>query len=182
MIMREKKLLVLLVALLCSATSRADDWPAYVTDVVVFATKKDNRESCIKDWRNKGYTVIEKDLNDGAVTFAYNEIYFAYKTGSRESTNKGYITDLVVLNVGSAPETWQHNGRTYHKSPYEDNCHYGYSFDGNLNYLVSEAWDLYLYYTKDNFDDNIFYRWNGRMYLPYEWNGDHFSLIENQDL
>jgi hypothetical protein len=37
-------------------------------------------------------------------------------------------------------------------------------------------------FAHDILADNIFYRWNGRMYLPYEWNGDHFSLIENQDL
>ena len=38
------------------------------------------------------------------------------------------------------------------------------------------------HFAHDILADNIFYRWNGRMYLPYEWNGDHFSLIENQDL
>lgn len=36
-------------------------------------------------------------------------------------------------------------------------------------------------FVKDILADYIFYRWNGRIYLPYQWNGDHFILIEDQN-
>ena len=36
-------------------------------------------------------------------------------------------------------------------------------------------------FVKDILADYIFYRWNGRIYLPYQWNGDHFSMIEDQN-
>jgi len=59
--------MTLLLSVVSVTTVWADDWPEYITDVVVFATKKDNRESCIDTWKNKGHTVIEQDLNAGTM-------------------------------------------------------------------------------------------------------------------
>ena len=154
--MRKSKHLILLVVLLCTVTTVwADDWPEYITDVVVIAAKDndEDRQRCIEEWEDKGYTVIKKDLNKGVAVFFSNVIYLAYKTAERASTNGSYITDFVVLNTSDPPATWKHDGRTYYKCPSDDNCYYKISFDGNLNYLVTGAWDLYLYYTKDNYDD-----------------------------
>ena len=154
LILLKRAAMMLLLTVVSVTTIWADDWPEYITDIVVIAAKDNNedRQSCIEEWEDNGYTVIKKDLNEGTAVFFSNVIYLAYKTAERASTNGGYITDFVVLNVSDAPETWKHDGRTYHKCPYDDNCYYGYSFDGNLNYL-NEGWNLYLYYTKDNFDD-----------------------------
>jgi len=59
--------MTLLLSVVSVTTVWADDWPEYITDVVVFATKKDNRESCIDTWKNKGYIVIEQNLNAGTM-------------------------------------------------------------------------------------------------------------------
>ena len=143
----------LLLTVFTVTSTWADDWPEYITDVVVIGAREREVAHYQDKWRDNGYTVIDQDLLAGAA-FAYDAyVYLAYKTAERASTNGGYITDFVVLNTSDPPETWKQDGRTYYKSPYDGYSGSGViSFDGNLNMLTG-GWNLYLYYTKDNFDD-----------------------------
>ena len=145
--------LTLIVAMLAAAfqTARAQDsYPEYITEVIVVGGSKDETNTAKKTYEEKGYTFCEKDLNAGCGSSS-DYIYLGYKTESRANTNGGYITDFVVIKGSNPPATISYNGRTYSLCPYDGGDHFK-EIKGNLNSNVSSGWDLYLYYTKDNYD------------------------------
>ena len=152
-ILLKRAVMTLLLAVFTVTSVWADDWPKYITDVVVIGARESEIAHYLDKWKEDGYTVINQDLLAGTALAYDAYIYLAYKTAERASTNGGYITDFVVLNTSDPPETWKQDGRTYYKSPYDGYSGSGViSFDGNLN-MLTEGWNLYLYYTKDDFND-----------------------------
>lgn len=113
----------------------------YITDLIVIGeNKKDDIDVLKEQYQNNHWTIVDKDLNDGAGGYY---IYLAYKTGSG-NPEKDYITDIVAMesNVSSFKDS---NNRTYYKVPID-----GEGFNGNLNRGTGDVGaNIYLYYTKD---------------------------------
>ena len=146
--------MTLLLAVVSVTTVWADDWPEYITDVVLFGIRTNDKNYYFDNYGYIGYTVIDQDLIKGCATYCDVCIYLAYKTSSRASTDGGYITDFVILNTSEPPATWKFNGRTYHLCPADDHLdQWGIDYDGNLNFGVTTGLNLYLYYTTDDFAD-----------------------------
>ena len=108
-----KKSLTLFIVLLCTVAQRAwaDEWPAYMTDVAIISSGQQEitNTTFYGIYQNMGYTIMDKDLNEGA---GGDYIYFSYKTADRETTNgyttgategsdpdRGYITDFVLMRI-----------------------------------------------------------------------------------
>lgn len=141
---------LLLTTLLFTITAQtvwADSYSEYITDVILVGG--DNSEVNTAKSNNSGYTWISQDLNQGA---GGDYIYLGYKTGSRASTNGGYITDFIVIDTSSPTSTLTFEGRTYYLCPY-DGGEWFENQKGNLNSHCGDGWNLYLYYTKHNFSD-----------------------------
>ena len=151
----KRAVMTLLLAVFTITSTWADSWPKYITEVVLFGIRSKDKDYYLDhDYVDQGYTVIKQDLIKGCVTYCDVSIYLAYKTDERASTDGGYITDFVILNTSEPPATWKFNGRTYHLCPADDHLDQaGIDFDGNLNFGVTFGWNLYLYYTKDDFAD-----------------------------
>ena len=127
----------------------ADDWPSYITDVVVIGGSAGVIESQASYFTSQGYYIIRYDLNAGA---GGDYIYLGYKKGNRASTDGGYITDLVISNNTNHPETATFGGVTYHLAPYSGGEWFN-KVHGNLNSGCGKGWDIFLYYTRHNFTD-----------------------------
>jgi hypothetical protein len=151
----KRAVMTLLLAVFTITSTWADSWPKYITEVVLFGIRSKDKDYYLDhDYVDQGYTVIKQDLIKGCFPYCDVNIYIAYKTDERASIDGGYITDFVVLNTDEPPSTWKYNGRTYHLSPSDDHLDQPFiDFDGNLNFGVTTGWNLYLYYTKDDFDD-----------------------------
>ena len=149
--MKFNKLLTLFAALLLSATTAwADDYTAYITDLILVGGTPD--EVSTAKTAHSDYTFIDYDLNKDA---GGNYIYLGYKNGSRANTNGGYITDIIVVKRSdyTPPTEVTHNGRTYYICPYAGGSEF-VTVKGHLNCgCGGSRWDLYLYYTKVNFND-----------------------------
>lgn len=149
----KRSVMTLLLAVVSATTAWADEWPEYITDVIVLTQLgKYPENTFIWDTRYvmNGYTIIEQDLNEGAPG---PNIYLAYKKGSRASADGGYITDFIVLNTSNPPVTYMHLGKTYRLCPYDVES-FQLDEKGNLNAgTYNTGWNLYLYYTKGNYDD-----------------------------
>ena len=103
----------------------------YISDIFIVAGG--SRVDCINDLKNRGFTPIDRDLNEGA---GGKYIYLGYKT---TTDPKEAICDLWLDTDDD--ESWAGWRR----------CNYtglGFSFDGDLNKGAGGSY-LYLYYTKD---------------------------------
>jgi hypothetical protein len=151
----KRAVMTLLLAVFTVTSTWADSWPKYITEVVLFGIRNKDKDYYLDNYyTDRGYTVIKQDLIKGCVTYCDVFIYLAYKTAERASTDGGYITDFVILNTSEPPATWKYNGRTYHLCPADDHLDQpGIDYDGNLNFGVTTGWNLYLYYTTDDFAD-----------------------------
>ena len=143
----------LLVILSTTVTAWAEDWPEYITDVVLAGGTASEATSVKNSSTYSGYTWCSTSLNDGTKG---DVIYIGYKKGSRANVNGGYITDFIVVETGSShnpSSTFSLNGITYYLCPYAGGNTFANDRHGNLTSQVSKAKNLYLYYTKANFSD-----------------------------
>ena len=127
-----------LLALLVTAVTgvKAD---GYVTDVIVIGNSDDDQVRNLRNqYTNDGWTVVNKDLNEGANGW---DIYLAYKKSTDANPETGYITDICTSTKNVASFTFE--GRTYYKAP-------STNFDGDLNHSAGGK-DIFLYYTRSRY-------------------------------
>ncbi len=138
---------VLLLAM-TAQTAWADDYPAYITDVMVIGGDGSTVNSKWATYQSQGYKKVDFDLNSGA---GGDYVYVLYKTGSRNSTDGGYITDLVVSTTDASSVTY--NGTTYTRVAHDGSDHFK-KYGGNLNSgAKSGSTNMWLFYTKKNFSN-----------------------------
>ena len=146
-------LLATLLLTMTAQTAWADTWPEYITDVVLAGGTESEAASVKNSSTYSGYTWCSTSLNDGT---SGDVIYIGYKKGSRANVNGGYITDFVVVETGSShnpSSTFSLNGKTYYLCPTAGGNYFANQNHGNLTSQASGGWNMYLYYTKANFDD-----------------------------
>ena len=142
-----KKILLLLVALLATSTVWAAD---FITDVMVIGGSKSVVNNLKDTYTSQGWTVIDKDLNDGCGSSS-DYIYLLYKTASNENNDVGFITGFYISDAsGTAPDNVTHDGHTYTLVDY-DGSDYFRNSKGDLNsHCGSSSAYIHLYYTRDN--------------------------------
>ena len=113
---------------------------SYITDVIVLGDGISgvNAKNLKNEYTNKGWTVLEQDLNQGNGGWY---VFIAYKTSSTANPYSGYITDICASN--KKVDKFTSDGRTYYKAPTNRS-----DFDGDLN-RGSNGNDIYIYYTCD---------------------------------
>ena len=142
-----KKILLLLVALLATTTMWAED---FISSVMVIGGSKSVVNNLKDTYTSQGWTVIDKDLNDGCGSSS-DYIYLLYKTASNENNDVGFITGFYISNAsGTAPDNVTHDGHTYTLVDY-DGSDYFKNSKGDLNsHCGSSSAYIHLYYTRDN--------------------------------
>ena len=125
----------------------------FITDVMVVGTKgQSNIESLISQYKDQGWTPIDKDLNAGA---GGDYIYLLYKSEyNTDCLNHGYITDFYIHGSGEKDnkDELTYQGRTYKLVTYKGGDKFMAS-KGDLNRGGGPESDyIYLYYTKDPMD------------------------------
>ena len=127
----------------------------FIQDVMLVGGDKSDILTQLVKYHNQGWTLINKDLNDGA---GGDYILLFYKQDSYgDGFNYGCITDFFIHTRNDSslpPDTQTISGRTYYLVP----CAGGDDFvngKGDLNEGCGESSDyIYLYYTRDLFPDN----------------------------
>ena len=149
--------MTLLLTVFTTLTTWADTWPAYITDVVLAGGTETEAQSVKNSSTYSGYTWCSKSLNDGT---SGDVIYIGYKKSSSPAyINGGYITDFIIIDAGTGteghnpPYSLTFQGRTYYRCPAAGGDYFVNSNHGNLTSQAANGWNMYLYYTKDNFSD-----------------------------
>ncbi len=153
-----RTVMLLALAVLTFTTAWADDYPSYITDLIVVGGSEDNVKKYKKKYEDQGYTFINKDLNEDA---GGDWIYLGYKKSNRASTNGGYITGLYIRST-SSNDNWTSSlthtpdgeTHTYYYVPYYGGGN-GSDFEkqhGDLNRGAGGPY-IWLYYTRENFKD-----------------------------
>ena len=133
-----KKWFVLLALLLMAVTGTKAQ--AHITDVATFGSgNKDTIKKLKTTYTNNGWTIVDKDLNEGAGGIY---IFIAYKTSSTANPETGYVTEIIASNKNQA-SMYLYN-RWYYAVPHEN-------YNGDLNNDAGGA-DIFLYYTRDRTD------------------------------
>ena len=109
----------------------------YITEVMTLGAEQGKGANLRREYENKGWTVLNNDLNRNAGGW---DVYIAYKTSSTANPETGYITDICASNKWVDSFTFE--GRTYYKA--QSNS----GFNGDLNRGAGGA-DIILYYTRD---------------------------------
>ncbi len=121
----------------------------YITDVmVVGAYYEKDVNSTKKKYTDKGWTAIDKDLNDNVSAFS-DYIYLLYKSDEESNIDASFITGFYISNTYKS--SIKYNDRTYYPVSYDGSDHFK-DVKGNLNSNTSGK-DIYLYYTKDPFEN-----------------------------
>ncbi|MCR4602018.1 MAG: LamG domain-containing protein [Prevotella sp.] len=115
----------------------------YITELMTIGDE-DSR-SIAQDYRDKGWTVVDKDLNAGAKGWY---IFLAYKTSTTATPETGYITDICAST--KCVDNFSFEGRTYYRASNNS------GFNGNLNRGISDGTDIYLYYTRERINLGTF--------------------------
>ena len=119
-------------------------WAQYINQVKVIGHKNKNDIGNLKtQYMNQGWTVIDKDLNEGTKGAI---IYLVYKTGSTDGITGFY---LRVSDRDDSPATLSYNGRKYYRAECDGSDRFK-SSRGDLNNEASGKY-IHLYYTKDDF-------------------------------
>ena len=149
--------LFLAVLTMTAQTAWADTWPEYITDVVLAGGTESEATSVKNSSTYSGYTWCSTSLNDGT---SGDIIYIGYKKSSSPAyINGGYITDFIIIDAGTGteghnpPYSLTFQGRTYYRCPAAGGDYFVNSNHGNLTSQAANGWNMYLYYTKNNFDD-----------------------------
>ena len=141
-------LLATLLLTMTAQTAWADSYPSYITDVMVIGGDGSTVDSKWATYQSQGYKKVDFDLNSDA---GGDYVYVLYKTGNRNSTDGGYITDLVVSTTDASSVTY--NGTTYTRVAHDGSDHFK-KYGGNLNSSAkSGSTNMWLFYTKKNFTD-----------------------------
>ena len=156
-LMERRTAMTLLLMALTTATAWADTWPEYITDVVLAGGTESEATSVKNSSTYSGYTWCSTSLNDGT---SGDVIYIGYKKSSSPAyINGGYITDFIIIDAGTGteghnpPYSLTFQGRTYYRCPAAGGDYFVNSNHGNLTSQAANGWNMYLYYTKNNFDD-----------------------------
>ena len=133
------QVLLLMLVMLVGGTTNIQA-QSYITDVIVLGDGISgvNAKNLKNEYTNKGWTVLEQDLNQGNGGWY---VFIAYKTSSTAHPYSGYITDICASN--KKVDKFTSDGRTYYKAPTNRS-----DFDGDLN-RGSNGNDIYIYYTCD---------------------------------
>ena len=135
-----RRLFLLLFMLFIAVSDTLAD--GYITDLIVLGASKESDANTIKgQYRNGGWTVLDKDLNDGSGGYF---IYLGYKTSTTANPETGYVTDIVAST--NKKDYFSEKGKTYYRVSSVDYSNKG--FDGDLNFKAGGAY-IYLYYTCD---------------------------------
>ena len=141
-------LLATLLLTMTAQTAWADSYPSYITDVMVIGGDGSTVDSKWATYQSQGYKKVDFDLNSDA---GGDYVYVLYKTGSRNNTDGGYVTDLVVSTTDASSVTY--NGTTYTRVAHDGSDHFK-KYGGNLNSSAkSGSTNMWLFYTKKNFSD-----------------------------
>ena len=109
----------------------------YITEVMTLGAEQGKGANVRREYENKGWTVVNNDLNRNAGGW---DVYIAYKTSSTANPETGYITDICTSNKWVDSFTFE--GRTYYKA--QSNS----GFNGDLNRGAGGE-DIVVYYTRD---------------------------------
>ena len=113
----------------------------FITDVMLIGGSADEVKTLKTTYTAQGWTVVDKDLNQGA---GGDFIYLLYKTGDTDGITDFYLTSSSADNL-------THDGRSYSLTPYDGGSHFK-TMKGNLNSgCGSGSADIYLYYTREAF-------------------------------
>ena len=149
--------LTAIVMLLTAAVdiARADNWPEYISDVMLIGGSESTVSTLKGDYRAEGWTVIDYNLNEGCQSGS-DYIFLLYKTASLNSTNGGYITNFYISDyedVATLPENVNFSYKNYSLCPYVGDSKFMAS-KGDLNRGAGgKSAYIHLYYTKANFTD-----------------------------
>ena len=132
-------LLLMLVMLVGGGSTAWAD--GYITDVIVLGCGISglDAKNMRNEYTNKGWTVLEQDLNEGNGGWY---VHIAYKTSSTANPYSDYITDICAST--KKVDSFTSDGRTYHKAPTNNS-----KFDGDLNNGSGKGADIYIYFTRD---------------------------------
>ena len=133
------QVLLLMLVLLVGGGSTA--WAdGYITDVIVLGNYDSalDAKNLRNEYTNKGWTVVEQDLNAGTGGWW---VYIAYKTSSTANPYSGYITDICASD--QKMDSFTSDGRTYYRAPTNSD------FNGDLNKGSGVMPDIYIYFTRD---------------------------------
>ena len=135
-----KRSIFLMAALLLTMVQGAR--AQFITDVKVIGHKNEKTITGLRDsYRNQGWTIMDKDLNDGAGG-AY--IFLMYKTGSSNGITGFY---LRVSGKNDSPDNLTFEGRTYYRADYDGSDGFK-NAKGDLNNEAGGSF-IHLYYTRD---------------------------------
>ena len=112
---------------------------AYITDVISLGVTQGKGADLRKEYSNKGWTVLNNDLNRRAGGW---DVYIAYKTSRTANQESGYITDICTSNKNV--DSFEFEGRTYYRASTNS------GFNGDLNRGAGGA-DIFVYYTRDRY-------------------------------
>ncbi|MBR6980850.1 MAG: leucine-rich repeat protein [Prevotella sp.] len=143
------------MTLLLALTTFTGAWAMqFITDVVLIGGSKSEVNNLKAAYQSKGWTVIDKDLNDGCGSSS-DYIYLLYKTADNfeNSPNLTFITGFYLTNEsGHLSEDRMINDLPYHLVPYDGGSHFK-SVQGNLNSnCIPTSSDIHLYYTTAGLD------------------------------
>lgn len=138
---------LLMMALMLVGTSTSIHAQEYITEVMTIGAEKSNDANNLKnEYRNKGWQVVDYDLNRGAGGWY---VYIIYKTSSTANPETGYITDICACDKWV--NTFAFEGRSYYRAANNN----GYNGDLNCG-CGSKTADIIIYYTRDRGNLNTF--------------------------
>ena len=109
----------------------------YITEVMTLGAKNGKGGALKDEYRKKGWTVVDNDLNRRAGGW---DVYIAYKTSTTANPETDYIIDICASEKNVETFTWE--GRTYRQ------CATNSGFNGDLNRGAGGEY-IYIYYTRD---------------------------------
>ena len=137
-------LLLALVTTVSSWAQNAGVQTDFITNVMVIGGTESNMNTKKTYYQDKGWTVIDQNLNEGA---GGDFIYLLYKTANIYSTfDYTFITDFYISTTYTS-DTIVYDGRTYFLTDY-DGDHDFRTSGGNLNRGAGGD-NIHLYYTKE---------------------------------
>ena len=147
-------LVAIVILAMTAQTAWAAEWPSYITDVVLVGGTEQEAQNAKSGY--SGYTWCSTSLNYGT---GGETIYIGYKTSTSANTNGGYITDFIIIDAGTGdaghnpPSDLTFQGRKYYLCPAAGGNYFVNTNHGNLTSRAASGWNMYLYYTKENFSD-----------------------------
>ena len=139
---------LLVVALLAIGAATDALAQEYITDVMTIGIENGKGKKVRTEYENKGWTVVNSDLNSGAGGW---DVYIAYKTKESSTVNPvdSFVTNICACNK-RVDEFW-FQGRRYIRA--QNNSDYnGYDFNGDLNRdCGSGTADIFIYFTRDRY-------------------------------